>query len=95
MKLNSFFYSLRQGLKNILRNKFYSLASLATMIVCIFMFGIFSVIVVNVNHVVKEAEKGVAVVAYFDEGISDEQIAKIGDFIRGREEVEEVTFVSA
>ncbi len=95
MKFNSFLYSLRQGLKNILRNKFYSLASLATMVVCIFMFGIFTAIVVNVNHVVREAEKGVAVVAYFDEGVTDDQIAKIGDFIRSREEVENVTFVSA
>ncbi len=94
MKLNSLLYSFRQGLKNIHRNKFYSLASVATMIVCIFMFGVFSAVVVNVNHVVREAEKGVAVVAYFDEGITDEQIAKIGDTIRARDEVESATYVS-
>lgn len=95
MKLNSFVYSLGQGLRNIFRNKFYSLASLATMIVCILMFGIFTTIIINVNHVVREAEKGVAVVAYFDEGTTDEQIAQIGDYIRSRKEVDEVTFVSA
>ncbi len=94
MKISSFVYSLRQGMKNILRNRFYSLASVATMIVCIFMFGVFSAIVINVNHVVREVEQGVAVVVYFDEGISDQQITAIGDFIRGREEVADATYVS-
>ncbi len=95
MKISSFFYSFRQGLKNIQRNKFYSLASLATMIVSIFMFGVFTVLVVNINNIVQEAEESVAIVVYFDEGISDDQIAEIGDYIRGKEEVENVTFVSA
>ncbi len=95
MRISGLIYSFKQGLQNIRRNKFYSFASLATMIVCIFMFGIFSAIVINVNHVVKEAEKGVAVVAYFDEGISDERIGQIGDVIRANEAVERVEYISA
>lgn len=31
MRINTFFYSIRQGLKNIFRNKMFSLASVATM----------------------------------------------------------------
>lgn len=95
MKASSLLYSLRQGLKNILRNKFYSLASLATMIVCIFLFGVFAVVVVNMNHIVKEAETGMAVVVYFNDDASDEQIASIGDAIRTRDGVETVEYVSA
>lgn len=95
MKASSLLYSLRQGLKNILRNKFYSLASLATMIVCIFLFGVFTVVVVNMNHIVKEAETGMAIVVYFNDDASDEQIASIGDAIRGRDGVENVEYVSA
>ena len=41
MRINTFFYSIRQGLKNIFRNKMFSLASVATMAACIFMFGLF------------------------------------------------------
>lgn len=95
MKARSFLYSLKQGMKNIVRNKFYSLASLATMIVCIFLFGLFCVVVVNVNHIVKEAEKGMAVVVYFNEDTTDEQISRIGDQIRACEGVESVEYVSA
>lgn len=95
MRISGLIYSFKQGMQNIRRNKFYSFASLATMIVCIFMFGIFSAIVININHVVKEAEKGVAVVAYFQEGTSDEQIAQIGDRIRANTAVDHVEYVSA
>lgn len=96
MKLSAFMYSVRQGLKNIWRNKIFSLASVATMICCIMMFGIFYAIVANMNHVVQEAEQGVAVVVYFDEGTTEEQVAAIGDQIRAKTDiVSEVEYVSA
>ena len=47
MKINTFFYSIKQGLKNIFRNKMFSLASIATMAACIFMFGLFYIIIAN------------------------------------------------
>ena len=47
MKINTFFYSIKQGLKNIFRNKMFSLASIATMAACIFMFGLFYIIISN------------------------------------------------
>ena len=49
----------------------YSLASMATMAACIFMFGIFFCLVQNVNHIVKVAESGVAVTAFFEEGMTE------------------------
>ena len=41
----------------------FSLASIATMAACIFLFGLFFAIVTNFQSMVKEAEEGVAVVA--------------------------------
>ena len=73
----------------------YSLASMATMASCIFMFGIFFCLVQNVNHIVKIAESGVAVTVFFDEGMSDKEIQKIGEKIAARNEVSEMTYVSA
>lgn len=95
MKISSFFYSLKQGLKNIWRNKMFSMASIATMCACIFMFGLFYAIVNNFQSMVKEAEEGVAVSVFFDEGISQEQIDNIGDKISKRVEVSRYDFVSA
>ena len=56
MRINTFFYSIQQGFKNIARNSMFSLASMATMAACIFMFGIFYILVFNVNAMVQDAE---------------------------------------
>ena len=73
----------------------YSLASMATMAACIFMFGIFFCLVQNINYIVKIAESGVAVTAFFDEDMSETQIKEIGQKIEARSEVSEMVFVSA
>lgn len=95
MRISSISYCLKQGLKNIWRNKMFSLASIATMSACIFLFGIFFCVVENFQYMVKEAEKSVAVTVFFDEGLSEEEIQAIGARIQERSEVREATFVSA
>lgn len=73
----------------------FSLASIATMSACIFLFGLFFSIVTNFQAMVKEAESGVAVTVFFQEGISQDQIEEIGKEIRQRAEVSDCQFLSA
>lgn len=73
----------------------YSLASMATMSACILMFGIFFCLVQNINYIVKIAESGVAVTAFFDEGMKESEILEIGERIESRSEVSEMIYVSA
>lgn len=94
MSINTFFYSIQQGFKNIIRNSMFSLASVATMAACIFMFGIFYILVFNVNAMVQDAEESVAITVFFDEGLSEEQIKKIGSEIAKRTEIREMIYVS-
>ena len=95
MRISTFFYTIKQGLKNIWKNKMFSLASIATMTACIFLFGLFYSVVTNFQNIVHQAQSGVAVTVFFDEGISDEQIKEIGDEISKRAEVSKVVFISA
>lgn len=95
MRISTFFYTLKQGIKNIFRNAWYSLASIATISACLLLFGVFFSIVVNFSNIVKTAEEGVAVTVFFDEGIGDEKIAQIGEMIAKREEVRDMNFISA
>ena len=95
MRINTFFYSIQQGFKNIARNRMFSLASMATMAACIFMFGIFYILVFNVNAMVQDAEESVAITVFFDEGLSEEQMKEIGEEVGKRSEVREMVFVSA
>ncbi|SKB58013.1 cell division transport system permease protein [Lachnospiraceae bacterium] len=95
MRISTFFYSLGQGIKNIWRNKMFSLATIATISACVFLFGLFYAIVLNFSNIVRQAQTGVAVTVFFDEGISDEQIQSIGTEISKRAEVSKIVFVSA
>ena len=88
-------YTFRQGIKNILRNKVFSLATVATISACVFLFGIFYAVVVNFQNIVRTAQSGVAVTVFFDEGIDDMRIQEIGQEIGKRAEVSRIVFVSA
>lgn len=95
MRISTLFYTLKQGFRNIFRNKLFSLASIATIAACLFLFGIFYAIVANFQHIVKNAEEGVSVWVFFDEGIEDIRIQQIGDMIAKRPEVAKMEFISA
>ena len=64
---------MKQGVKNIRRNKMFSVASIATMAACIFLFGLFYSIVVNFSYIVEKAEEGVAITVFFNEDTTKEQ----------------------
>lgn len=95
MRINTFFYSIQQGFKNIVRNSMFSLASIATMAACIFMFGVFYILVYNVNAMVQDAEESVAITVFFDEELTEEEILAIGEEVGKRTEIREMIFVSA
>ena len=88
-------YIIIQGIRNIWTNKMFSIASIATMAACIFMFGTFYSLVTNFQHMVQDVESGVAVTVFFDEGTSEQRIQEIGDEIGKREEVSEYKYVTA
>lgn len=95
MKISTFGYTIKQGIKNIWTNKMFSIASIATMAACIFMFGMFYSIVINFQHVVKDVESGVAIIVFFDDGTTQDQIDAIGQEIAMRPEVSSFNYVSA
>lgn len=95
MKINSFFYTLHQGFKNIFRNKLFTLASLATIGACLFLFGIMYSILANFEHIIKNAENGVSVTVFFDEGLDQASIDSIGALIENSPEVDHIVYVSA
>lgn len=106
MKISTLFYTIRQGFVNIFRNKWYSLASVATIAACLFLFGLFYAVVVNFQSIVMKAEEGVSVTVFFHsewdyceshmEGQipTESRIEEIGQLIDGRPEVSEVIFRS-
>lgn len=95
MKISTIFYTIRQGFVNIIRNKWFSLASIATISACLFLFGLFYAIVANFQNIVKTAQEGVCVTVFFADGTTEERKQEIGTTLQGRVEVSEVIYVSA
>lgn len=92
--MSSFFYGIKQGIKNIFRNRLFSLASIGTITACLFIFGIFYCIVMNFQYIFKEVETTVGVTVFFEKGVEEEQILDIKSQIETRDEVNEVTYTS-
>ncbi|MBQ8804633.1 MAG: permease-like cell division protein FtsX [Tyzzerella sp.] len=95
MRISTIRYTVKQGLKNIAHNKMFSIASIATMAACIFLFGVFYSLMVNVTYIVEKAEEGVAIVIFFDKEATDDEVANIKTQLEKREDVLEVKYVDA
>ena len=95
MRISTFFYAIGQGFKNLVRNRWFALAAIATITSCLFMFGVMAAVVINFRHVVQTVEEGVSVTVFFEPGTSEERIRQMKVEIEEREEVSDVTFISA
>jgi len=95
MRISTFWYCLKQGVNNICRNILFSLASIATVSACIFLFCLFFSIVINVQYVIKNTESTVGITVFFEDGLDSNKIKEIGNKIKARDDVKEVTFTSA
>lgn len=94
MKVSTMAYSCGQGIKNIKRNKLFSLASVGTIAACIFLVGLFYIIIANFQYMVKEAENSVGITVFFNDDTTDERIREIGELIKKRVEVSDIKYTS-
>lgn len=95
MRISSVGYSVRQGAKNIRRNVLFSLASIGTIVACLFVFGLFYCVLVNFRSAIHKIESSISISVFFDYGLSEEAINLIGAQINTRNEVNTCEFISA
>ena len=95
MRIRTFWYCLKQGIKNICRNILFSLASVATISACIFLFCLFFSIIANIRHMTYLAETTIGITVFFEEGMTEEEILAVGDEIAQMPEIQEMNFISA
>lgn len=95
MKIKTLLYNIQQGFVNIRRNKLFSLASVATIAICIFLIGMFYAVVVNFNYMIDTLESKLCVTTFFEKDITDERIAELNELISKRVEVSKIEYTSA
>ena len=85
MRISSFFYTIGQGFKNLGRNKWYTLASIATITACLFLFGLFYAITQQGYFKDKKQNisKGLQIdKKYFDKDGNETNLVKLGEEIK-------------
>lgn len=93
--MNTFGYGLKQGMKNISQNKIFSLAAIGTIATCLFLLGLFYILLSNFQNMIYNAESNVGVTVFFDADIEAAQIDEMAAMLREREEVKELNYISA
>lgn len=91
---NSFTYMIREGTRNVLKNKKATTISLITMICSMFLFGAFFAIGENVNSVLGQVQKNQGMEVFIENDATDDQINKLEVGIKSLEGINTVTFKS-
>ena len=97
MRISTFWYCFKQGIINICRNIWFSLASTAIISACIFLFCVFFSVITNVQHMVVTAESTMGITVFFEESLSAAEIQEIGAKIQQekRSAIKDMKFISA
>ena len=92
--LNSFFYLVKQGFKNLWNNRLMSLASIGVLVSCMLLIGAAALLSVNVSNVVDELEDQSEAIVYLDDGTSDADRERIRKDIIATGKISTVEFIS-
>ena len=94
MKISTLIYCTKEGMRNIIRNIWFSLASVAIISACIFLFCMFFGLIANVQYMVRNAESTVGITVFFNEDMSEDDIPdyKLRELSERAEKKEDVPF---
>lgn len=94
MKHNVLGYLLGEGFRNVFNNKKSSGASLAIMCATMLIFGVFFLIVENINNMVTTLEEQQGMQVFIKAEATEAQIEQIGEQIKALDGVNTITYVS-
>jgi cell division transport system permease protein len=89
-----FGYLISEGIKNVFKNKKSTSGSLAIMCATMLIFGLFFVIIENINNMVTHLEEQQGISVFIEKEASNEQIEAVGDAIKKVDGVNGIKFVS-
>lgn len=94
MKIRTSEYFIREVFMSLRRNNWMSLASIGTVAVSLFIFGMFLMLVLNMNKMAESLESQVQINVYLEDSVDREQARDIESDLKELEGVQAVTFVT-
>lgn len=94
MKINNIGYLLKEGIRGIFLHGFMSFAAVVVTVACLLIVGSFSILVYNVNIMVKDLNRTSEILAFVDEELTFAEAQTIETKIRQIKYVHEANLVS-
>lgn len=95
MKIRSIGYMIKEGLKNLWRNRMMSLASIGSVTAALIILGMILILILNINSLAEGVkEQFDAVQVYLEEGIDQGRIEEIGKEISQIEGIKDIKYES-
>ena len=94
MKFRTLKRHVREGLKNIIRNGWMSIASIGAVTVTLFLVGTFVAIILNINQMANKVEEDVEIKVLLDLTVDEDEIQEISDELKSLPRVESIKFSS-
>jgi cell division transport system permease protein len=93
MKIRTAEYFITESVHSIRRNGLMSVAALMTVALSLLILGIFTVVVMNLNHMASVLESQIQVTVYLQDSLKDVEVREIGTRITKLPGVTHVNFV--
>ena len=93
MNIHNLGYLLREGFKNLWKNRTMSIASIGVLIACLLLTGCATLVSVNLTAIMDSIEGNNSISVYLDSDLPALSAIQVGDQIRDIENVNTCTFV--
>lgn len=93
MNFSTLLRHLREGFKNVFRNGWMSVASVMSIIVSLFILGVFMLLVLNVNSMANQVDSQVEISTFLELNVDENLRNVIGQEISAMPEVSEIRIV--
>lgn len=94
MKINSAKYFAKEATKNVFSNGWMSLASVFTVLASLLVFGLFLLLTMNLNFMVKQVASDYEITLTVNETLTTEQISALENSLKTMPNISEVVFES-
>ena len=94
MSKHNFTYFAREGASNMFNHGFMSFAAIGITVACLLIMGTFTLVAVNANAMLEDMESENQVLAYVEDGYSEEEARALEKSLLSVSNVAGVTFIS-
>lgn len=93
MKISTFGHLIREGMRSLWRNGLMSVASIGTVTITLFLFGLFYLLVLNTNHIAGNVESDVEIAAFLKADLTKSETEQLEEKLNKILGVSQVVFV--